>query len=497
LNNNNGEEEKKAKIDDEKKENRNDKKVVSPSEKPILHDTTKTTDEGESGENEEKSKAKESTITTPSKRTPASVLKSIFGIFGPGVITGASDDDPSGIATYSQAGAQFGFGMLWTVPFLYPLMTGVQEMCARIGLVTGNGLAGVIKKKYSKNIVYPIASLLLIANTINIGADIGAMSASIRLILPQLPFVLVSLALVAIILLSEIMVPYDKYVKILKYLTLSLFAYVATAIIVGGNLQQILISTLVPHIEFNANYAFLFVAVVGTTISPYLFFWQTSQEAEEDVAKKKIKDIGSGKPKVSKKEVNVMREDVMIGMAFSLLIMWAIMVSTAGTLHANGITDIATADQAAKALEPLVKSFPNAGAVAETIFALGIIGTGLLAVPILAGSCGYALSEAFGWREGLSRKFGNAKYFYLIIASSTIIGLWINFTHIDPIKALIYAAVINGIVAVPMLFILMRIANDKKILGDMTNRRVSNVLGWVAFIVMTMSVMILIITWSK
>jgi Mn2+/Fe2+ NRAMP family transporter len=346
-------------------------------------------------------------------------------------------------------------------------------------------------------IVYPIASLLLIANTINIGADIGAMSASVRLIFPQLPFVPVSLAFTAFILLSEILVPYNKYVKILKYLTLCLFAYIATAIIVGGNLQQVLAYTILPHIEFNANFAMLFVAVVGTTISPYLFFWQASEEAEEDVAKKKIKEIGKGSPKVSKKEVNIMRADVMLGMAFSLLIMYAIMISTAGTLHVNGITDIATADQAARALEPLVKSFPNAGEIAETIFALGIIGTGLLAVPVLAGSCGYTLSEAFGWREGLSKKFGQAKHFYLIIIASTIIGLWINFTNIDPIKALIYTAVINGIVAVPMLFVIMRIANDKKILGGMTNKRLSNVLGWIAFVIMTVLVLILFVTWSR
>jgi NRAMP (natural resistance-associated macrophage protein)-like metal ion transporter len=450
-------------------------------------------------EKEEDDDIEESKAEGPAKtkRSSSSQLKSIFEIFGPGIITGASDDDPSGIATYSQVGAQFGFGMLWMVLFLYPLMTVVQEMCARIGLVTGSGLVGAIKKRHSVKIVYPIASLLLIANTINIGADIGAMSASIRLIFPQLPFVLVSLAFTAFILLSEILVPYNKYVKILKYLTLSLFAYVATTIIVGGNLQQILVGTILPHIEFNANFAMLFVAVVGTTISPYLFFWQASEEAEEDVAKKKIKEIGKGSPKVSKKEVRLMRADVMLGMAFSLLIMYAIMVSTAGTLHVNGITDIATADQAAKALEPLVKSFPYAGEIAETIFALGIIGTGLLAVPVLAGSCGYALSDAFGWREGLSKKFGQAKYFYLIIAASTIIGLWINFTNIDPIKALIYTAVINGIVAVPMLFAIMRIANDKKILGNMTNKRLSNVLGWIAFFIMSLSVLILFVTWSK
>jgi NRAMP (natural resistance-associated macrophage protein)-like metal ion transporter len=489
-------EKEKTKIENKKEEEEyNDKKIASSPAEPIVDSNTEKTSERGGEADIERSQKEEPTKKLSKRSLP--LLRTIFEIFGPGVITGASDDDPSGIATYSQVGAQFGFGMLWMVLFLYPLMTAVQEMCARIGLVTGSGLAGVIKKIHSKKIVYPIASLLLIANTINIGADIGAMSASIRLIFPQLPFVLVSLGLASFILLSEILVPYDKYVKVLKYLTLSLFAYVATTIIVGGNLQQVLISTIFPHIEFNANFAMLFVAVVGTTISPYLFFWQASEEAEEDVSKKKIEEIGKGKPKVSKKEVKVMRADVMLGMAFSLLIMYAIMVSTAGTLHANGITDIATADQAAKALEPLVKSFPNAGEIAETIFALGIIGTGLLAVPVLAGSCGYALSEAFGWKEGLSKKFGQAKYFYLIIVASTIIGLWINFTNIDPIKALIYTAVINGIVAVPMLFVIMRIANDKKILGDMKNKRLSNVLGWIAFVIMSISVLILFITWAK
>jgi NRAMP (natural resistance-associated macrophage protein)-like metal ion transporter len=488
----------KATTKNEKKEDHNDKKkIASSSEEPVVEDNTKTAAEKGGREENDKEKPQAQEPAKNLSKPSSSLLRSTFGTFGPGVITGASDDDPSGIATYSQVGAQFGFGMLWMVLFLYPLMTVVQEMCARIGIVTGSGLAGVIKKRHSKKILYPIASLLLIANTINIGADIGAMSASVRLIFPQLPFVLVSLAFVALILLSEILVPYNNYVKILKYLCLSLFAYIATAIIVGGNLQQVLAYTILPHIEFTANFAMLFVAVIGTTISPYLFFWQASEEAEEDVAKKKIKEIGKGRPKVSKKEVKIMRADVMLGMAFSVSIMYAIMVSTAGTLHSNGITDIATADQAAKALEPLVKSFPNAGEIAETIFALGIIGTGLLAVPVLAGSCGYALSDAFGWRGGLSKKFGQAKQFYLIIAASTVIGLWINFTNIDPIKALIYTAVINGIVAVPMLFVIMRIANDKKILGDMTNKSLSNVLGWIAFVIMSMSVLILFVTWSK
>ena len=428
---------------------------------------------------------------TPTKK------KSIISIFGPGVITGASDDDPSGIATYSQAGAQFGFGMLWMILFLYPLMATVQEICARLGLVTGNGLAGIIKKRYSRKIVYPIASLLLIANTINIGADIGAMAASIRLIFPQLPLFLVSLSFTAFIVISEIMVPYERYVKILKYLTLSLFAYLITTIIVGGNLQEILMSTIVPNVQFSSDFIMMFVAIAGTTISPYLFFWQTSEEAEEEVAENKIKDIGKGKPKVSKQEVKLMRADVAIGMAFAQLIMWGIIVTTAGSLHNNGITDIQTAEQAATALEPLVKSFPEAGVIAKTIFALGIVGTGLLAIPVLAGSCGYVLSDAFGWKQGLGKKFRQAKYYYLVIAAATITGFLINFANIDPIKALVYAAVINGIVSVPLLFIIMKLSNDTNILGNKTNSRLSNILGWAAFVIMSVAVITMFALWNK
>ena len=435
-------------------------------------------------------------INSTEAQTPAK-KKSIISIFGPGVITGASDDDPSGIATYSQAGAQFGFGMLWMILFLYPLMATVQEICARLGLITGNGLAGIMKKRYSRKIVYPIASLLLIANTINIGADIGAMAASIRLIFPQLPLFLVSLSFTAFIVISEIMVPYEKYVKILKYLTLSLFAYLITTIIVGGNLQEILMSTIVPNVQLSSDFIMMFVAIAGTTISPYLFFWQTSEEAEEEVAENKIKDIGKGKPKVSKQEVKLMRADVAIGMAFAQLIMWGIIVTTAGSLHNNGITDIQTAEQAATALEPLVKSFPQAGVIAKTIFALGIVGTGLLAIPVLAGSCGYVLSDAFGWKQGLGKKFRKAKYFYLVIAAATITGFLINFANIDPIKALVYAAVINGIVSVPLLFIIMKLSNDTNILGNKTNSRLSNILGWAAFVIMSVAVIMMFALWSK
>ena len=432
-----------------------------------------------------------------SSKKPSSLHKTILNKLGPGIITGASDADPSGIATYSQAGAQFGFGMAWLVLVLYPMMTVVQEMCARIGLVTGSGLAAVIKQKYSRKIIFPLTSLLLIANTINIGTDIGAMAASIRLVFPHLPIIIATLSFTAFIILSEVFVPYSKYVKILKYLILSLFAYLATAMIVGGNWNQILNSVLIPHIEFTPAYAMMFVAVIGTTISPYLFFWQASEEAEEDVEKHKLKEIGKGNPTISKKDIKSMRQDTAIGMAFSQLIMWSILITTAGSLHAHGVTDIQTADQAAKSLEPLVKTFPHAGEISKTIFAFGVIGTGLLAIPVLAGSCGYALSDAFGWREGLGKQFKQAKGFYLVIAASTLIGLWINFINIDPIKALVYTAVINGVIAVPILFAVMKIANDKKILRDETNNHVSNVIGWLTFVIMGVSAIIMFVTWGK
>src|SRR5579864_2885999 len=418
-------------------------------------------------------------------------IKSFFKILGPGLITGAADDDPSGIATYSQAGAQFGLGTLWLALFLLPLMIVIQEICARIGLVTGNGLTSIMKKRYSKKTVYPIVSLLLIANTINIGADIGAMSASVKLVLPQLPIVIVTVLFTALIICAEIFIPYRKYVTILKYLTLSLLAYMITAIIVGENWTTVLIASVVPHFEFTPVFVMIFVAIFGTTISPYLFFWQASEEAEEDLAKNKIKEIGEGKPKIRKKEIMLMRKDVAVGMAFSQAIMWFIIMTTAGTLHIHGLTNISTADEAAKALEPLVKTFPHAGELAKTIFAIGIIGTGLLAIPVLAGSSAYALSEEFGWKQGLSKKLKQAKGFYLIIAASTVIGLWINFTNIDPITALIYAAVINGIIAVPLLVAIMKIGSDTKILGTKTNSKISNIVGWITVGIMGFSVIVM------
>ena len=368
-------------------------------------------------------------------------------------------------------------------------------MCARIGLITGKGLADLIQQHYSKRYLYPIVVMLLIANTINIGADIGAMAAAVRLIIPELPILFASLLFTIFILVAEVLIPYNKYVRILKYLSLTLFAYVITAIIVGGNWNQIFFASVVPHFELNSEFITMFVAMLGTTISPYLFFWQTSEEAEEDVAKNKIKEIGKGEPKITNSDIKTMKADVSIGMFFSLFIAWSIIVTSSGSLHLNGVTNIQSADQAAHALEPVVKSFPNSGYIAKFIFALGIIGTGLLAVPVLAGASAYALSDTFGWKEGLGKKFRQAKQFYAVIIASTIVGIWINFAGIDPIQALIYAAVINGVVSVPIIFTIMKIANDKKILHDRTNGLFSNIIGWFAFALMGFSVVIMFLTW--
>jgi Mn2+/Fe2+ NRAMP family transporter len=323
------------------------------------------------------------------------------------------------------------------------------------------------------------------------------MAASLHLIFPQLPTYIATIIFTILILVTEIFIPYVKYVRFLKYLTLSLFAYVLTAVLVGGNITQILSATVIPHIEFSSDFIMLFVAMFGTTISPYLFFWQVSEEAEEEVAKNKIKEIGKGNPKISKKELKIMRKDVTIGMIFSQFIVWSIIITTAGSLHINGITDIQTADQAAQALEPLVNSFPYSGEISKIIFALGIIGTGLLSIPVLSGSSAYALSDTFGWKEGLGRKFNQAKSFYIIIIISTTIGLGIAMFDTHIIQALIYSSVINGIISIPMIFIILKIGNDRNILKEKTNGLFSNFVGWITFVIMTISVILLFLTGLK
>jgi Mn2+/Fe2+ NRAMP family transporter len=292
------------------------------------------------------------------------------------------------------------------------------------------------------------------------------------------------------------MIPYKRYIKILKYLTLSLLTYIVTAWIVGGNWYQILIATIIPHIEFTSEFATMLVAILGTTISPYLFFWQASEEAEEEVVNHKIKEIGKGKPEVSKKEIKAMGTDTMVGIGFAHFITWAIIITTAGSLHNNGITEIQSAEQAAKSLEPLVKSFPNSGEIAKSIFAIGIIGTGLLSIPVLATSTAYGLSDTFGWKQGLSKKFGQAKAFYLVIIICGIIGLGINFLGINPITALVYASVINGVVSVPIIFVVMKLSNDKEILDENTNGRLTNIIGWTTFVIMAIATIIMFITFG-
>ena len=426
------------------------------------------------------------------KKSKLSFL-SVLTSLRPSLITGAADNDPSAITNYSQAGTKFGLGLLWLVIFLYPFITVIVGTCARIGIVTGSGLTSVICKKYPKIVAFPIVVLLIVGNVINISADMGAMSASIKLIFPQIPLIGFSIIFSTIILSSIILISYKKYARILRYLTLTLLVYFITAIIVRGNWSEILFFSIVPHIELTPEFMMMIVAIFGNALSPYMLFWQTSEESEENIVKNKLKEMGLGKPRITKKEIRLVKIDVAIGMAFAVFVMWSIMVTTAGSLHLNGIYEIQTADHAAQALEPLVKTFPHSGEIAKIIFVIGIIGTGLLAIPVFAGTCGYALSELFGWKEGLSKKFHQATPFYLVIIICIIIGLIINYINpINPIQMLLYAATINGIILVPILVIIMKIANDKKILGNRVNGLLSNILGWFITVIILCSVIILL-----
>ena len=415
-----------------------------------------------------------------------SFLKSI----GPGFITGASDDDPSGIATYSQTGAQFGYTQLWTALFSLPFMIIIQEMCGRIGLVTGMGLAAVIRKHYSKKILYGAVLLLLIANTINIGADLGAMAAAANLVF-GVSFVVLLLSMTIVTLLLEVYVPYPTYAKFLKYLTLSLFAYVLTVMVVHVPWKEVAFSTIVPHATLSKDYLMNIVALLGTTISPYLFFWQADEEVEEEIEEGKIRAMGVGIPHVSIGDIKRMRLDTIFGMTFSNVITFFIIVTAAATLHVHGITDIQTADEAAKALEPF------AGQYATFFFACGIIGTGLLAVPVLAGSAAYAVSEVMSWKEGLSLKLKQAHGFYGVITIATLAGLFINFTGIPAFKVLYYSAVLNGLLAPPLMVLILLIGNNKKIMGKNVNGNWSNWLGWLITAVMGVAAVGLIVSFFQ
>lgn len=409
-------------------------------------------------------------------------LTRLIRLIGPGVITGAADDDPSGIATYSQTGAQFGYGQLWTPLFMLPLQVAIQEASARIGAVTGKGIAAIVKKNYSKKVLYMIVFLVIIANVINIGADIGAMAEAARLIIP-VNFGIMAVIFTVITLLLEVFISYKNYAKYLKWLTLFLIAYPLTVFITQQPWSILLKATFIPHLEFSFQFLFIITGVFGTTISPYLFFWQASEEVEEARLKHLIKRDGT--TRLSKKFMRNLRIDNFIGMLFSEIGTWSIIVVGATVLHAHGVTDIKTAADAASALEPLVKSFPHAGYIAKFIFAVGIIGLGLISVPILAGSAAYALSEAFDWREGLNLKLKRAQGFYGVIIVATLIGLSINFIGLDPFKALIYAAVINGVLAVPLIFIIALVASNENIMGAYKSGVVSKIFVWTTFASMT------------
>ncbi|MEK9156195.1 MAG: divalent metal cation transporter [Patescibacteria group bacterium] len=411
-------------------------------------------------------------------KDPRKKIKLFARSLGPGFITGASDDDPSGIATYSAVGAKFGFSLLWMCLWTTPMMLAIQETCARIGVVANKGLAGVLQKHYSRKIVISVVALLIIANTVNIGADIGAMAASLRLLV-DINFFLAAIIFTALIVVIEVFVPYCAYVKVLKWLTVFIFAYIATGIIVRPDWLVVVRETFTPELRFDDDYIFAVVAFLGTTITPYLFFWQTSEEVEENILANGNKVLT---PYKRTQRIARMRTDVKAGMILSNLVAFFIVLTTASVLFKHGVTNIESAEQAAEALRPL------AGEYAYLLFALGIIGTGLLAVPILAGAGAYALSEVMNWREGLGQKFSKARGFYIIIILSIIAGMALNFIGINPIVALYYTAFLNGVIAVPLLIVIMIVGNDPKIMGQETHPKWVKFFGWLAVVSMALAV---------
>lgn len=403
-----------------------------------------------------------------------------WNMLGPGLTTGASDDDPSGIATYSQTGAQYGFHLLWLSAWTFPLMAIVQEMCARIGIVTGRGLAGNIRAFFPRKVLYTCTLLLFAANALNIGADIGAMAKAVQLLNPRLDFSLLVIGLSLLCLLLQVMTPYNRYARYLKWLAMVLFSYVASAVLAHLDWHTITRHAFVPHITFSKEQLLLICAILGTTISPYLFFWQTSQEVEEQILQGKL-TLHDRQKATDPTDIKSMRIDVWSGMLLSNLVMFFIIAACGGVLYAHGLTNIQSSAQAAEALRPF------AGNATYFLFAAGIIGTGMLAIPVLAGSSSYALAESFHWKEGLYRNIGQAYAFYGIIIISMFIGLFINFLGIDPIKALIYAAVGNGIVAPVILLLIVLISSNHKVMGRWTNKPLTTLIGWLVVALMTAS----------
>ncbi len=416
--------------------------------------------------------------------------KKYWKTLGPGLITGASDDDPSGIATYSQTGAQYGPQLLWLATFSFPFMALIQEMCGRIALVTGRGLASNIRRSYSRKILFICAIFLFAANTLNIGADLGAMAKGVQLLYPHFNFTFLIVVIGIGSLLLEVFVSYRVYAKYLKWLVFVLFSYVISLFLIKLDWGSILTHTFIPSITFSKDQIYLITAILGTTISPYLFFWQTSQEVEEEILE--------GRTTLSKRqhvapeeltlEIKNMQTDVWSGMFLSNFVMFAIIAVCAGTLYASGITNITSASDAALALRPL------AGDSAFLLFAIGIIGTGLLAIPVLAASVSYAIAELFSWHEGLYRKFKSAHSFYGVMILAVVLGLALNFLHIDPIKALIYSAVGNGLIAPIIMVCIVHMSGSKKIMGKHASKKRTSFFGWLITGIMTIAGVMTIIS---
>lgn len=409
-------------------------------------------------------------MTQPEER------RSAFEVLGPGLVTGAADDDPSGIGTYSQVGAQFGYGLAWTMAFGFPLLASIQAICARIGATTGKGIAQNLRRHYPPALLRLVVVLLLVANVINLGADLGAMGAVLALLVSG-PVLLYTAAFGVLSVGLEVFLSYDRYARILKWTTLSLFAYVGVVFVADVPVGEALRALVVPSFTFDREHAMALVAVFGTTISPYLFFWQAGQEVEEQ-HRRHIKPLHVSPRSRAEAELRRIRTDTLVGMGFSHLVALFIIIATAATLHANGVREIASAAQAAEALRPI------AGDLAFALFAIGIIGTGLLAVPILAGSAAYAVSETFGWTEGLNRKPREAKAFYGVIVLATAGGVALNFIGIDPMKALYWAAVVNGLLAPPLMVVTMLIARNPRVMGKLVISRPLAFGGWLSTAVM-------------
>lgn len=403
-----------------------------------------------------------------------SKLQRFWKILGPGLITGASDDDPSGIATYSQAGAGYGLSTLWTAVIAFPLMAALQQMCARIGLVTTHGLTGTLKKYYPRSVLYVMLLFSFPAIVMNIGADIASMGAVGNLLFPAIDSTYFSVMFTALLLILIIYLPYHRIAAILKYLCLVLLVYLVVPFLYKQDWLQILRSTVIPTLQFDKKYIGILVGILGTTISPYLFFWQASMEVEEMKHKKKHL-------MVNKKIIHDMQQDVDFGMGFSGLVMFFIILTTGTVLYNSGIHQIDTVEQAALALKPLAGNF------AYLLFAIGVIGTGLLAIPVLSGSLSYIITETFGWQQGLDKKFHEAKAFYIVIAISLLLGLSLNYVGISPIEALIYTAILYGLTAPVLIAIILHICNNKKVMGEFTNSKTLNIMGIAALIIMTLA----------